>query len=286
MTNRKTNQKRPGRMKAPKDDSALLDGLDESMPRSRGSYVLLGVKVVSGLVLLAVTVGALAFGVHRYAQTTPRFAVSTVEIQGTKRLLREDVLAASGIQKGQNIFSLQIEKAERALVDSPWISSARVTRRLPGTVKLDVVEREPKAIAVISDKNFLVSQDGTPFKELGSGDPHDLPLITGITARALSQDRRAEIERIVQTLGLLQTYEKLAVSGNYPIQEAHLSDTGSVSLVVGEPATTLHLGLGPFKKKLLRAERVLSKTRHDGGQPHVVFLDNEAHPERVVVRVQ
>lgn len=286
MTNRKTKSTRNGRVRAPRDTTSFEDGLPGRVRLSGLSYALLTLKVVVGLAALSAAAFGLAWGVHRYAQTTPRFAVKTIEIEGTQRLMREDVLATAGVQKGMNLFSLDIAAAERKLVESPWISSARVTRRLPGTVRLNLVERDPRAVLVVSGKNFLVASDGTPFKELGRGDPHDLPVITGISPESLARDRRAEVERLGDTLGLFSAFEKLSIARTYPLQEAHLSETGSVTLIVGDSGIALHLGSGPFKRKLLRAERVLEKTRREGGSPEVVFLDNEAHPERVVVRVQ
>ena len=286
MSNRKTKEASRKKARAPRDSADGVEGQALVLPRSSWQWVVLGLKVTVGLSLLVATVGTLAWGVHRYAQTTPRFAIVKLDVEGTKRLARDDVLRAAGVVRGQNLFSMDIAAAERALVDSPWISSAQVTRRLPGTVRFQVVERDPRAVAVISGKNFLVSQDGTPFKELGAGDPHDFPLITGISVEALARDRRAELDRVSQALSLLREYEELPLSRATPAQELHLSDTGTVTLVVGDAGTTLHLGKSPWKQKLLRAERVLSKARRAGGTPQVVFLDNEAHPERVVVRVQ
>lgn len=257
-------------------------------PRTRSAlkWTLLGLKVSLGLTLLLAAVVTLAWGVHRYAQTTPRFAIVNLEVEGTKRLARDDVLAAARVKIGQNLFLLDIPGSERALVESPWISSAHVTRRLPGTVRLQVVEHDPRAIIVMGGKNFLVSSDGTPFKELGQGDPHDFPLITGISAAELRRDKRAEMERLARTLALLRQYEALPLGRSHPVQEVHLTDSGSASLTVGGTGVALHLGAPPWRQKLLRAERVLSKAERSGGNPQVVFLDNDAHPERVVMRVQ
>jgi cell division protein FtsQ len=209
-----------------------------------------------------------------------------IELEGTKRLREVDVLSTSGLRLGDNLFALDTSKAESALLSSPWIASARIRRQLPGTVTVSIKEREPRAIAAISGKNFLVSAEGTPFKTLGVGDPHDLPLITGISAEALARDRRAEIARVTDALGLLQEYAGSSIAQKLPAEEVHLDGSGRASLVVGTTGTTLHLGVGPWKKKLLRAERVITKARRNGGNPSVLFVDNEAHPERVVLRVR
>lgn len=287
MGNRRTKAEKSAKTRAPREYLGIFeDSPSLSMPRSAWSWVLLSFKVVLGLALIVGAVGSLAWGVHRYAQTTPRFAVSQVEIEGTRRLARDDVLGAAGIKKGDNLFALDVEAAEKALLESPWIASARVTRQLPGTIRLEVLERDAVALAVLDNTTFLVSQDGEPFKEMGSGDPHDLPIVTGVSLEGLAADRRAELDRLRETLGLLREYEKLSIAQSFPAEEVNLQPSGDAILMVGNTGIALHLGAAPWKRKLLRAERVLSKTRRSGGTPSVVFLDNEAHPERVVVRVE
>ena len=53
---------------------------------------------------------------------------------------------------------------------------------------------------------------------------------------------------------------------------AHLSD--------------LHLGAGPFRQKLMMAARIMAKLQATGELPGIIFLDNQARPERVVVRMR
>jgi hypothetical protein len=68
--------------------------------------------------------------------------------------------------------------------------------------------------------------------------------------------------------------------------QERLDADGSIQLVVGELGVSLVFGKGPVEQKLLMAARVLGKVRAKGELPKVVFLDNEAHPERVVVRLR
>ena len=64
------------------------------------------------------------------------------------------------------------------------------------------------------------------------------------------------------------------------------SDLGDVSLTVGKAGITVHVGKGPWRKKLLMAERVIGQMEKKGRVPGIVFADNVAHPERVVVRMR
>jgi cell division protein FtsQ len=286
MSNRRFKRKTKATAKSPVENpSHFEEGEEAKTKRSVLQWSLLSLKVISGLTLLVVAVISLAYGVHHYARTTPRFAISQIEILGTKRLVREDVLRAAGLSRGQNLFALEVEETEKRLLESPWVSAVRVTRRLPDSVVLEVSEREAVALCVLSGKTFLVSQKGIPFKELGRGDPHDLPIVTGLSPKALAQDRQAELNRLSEALSLLREYERLGLSRDLSAQEVHLDPTGGVVLNVGKKGTSLVLGQGPFKRKLLRAERVLRKSQRAGASPEVLYLDNVAHPERVVLRV-
>ncbi len=286
MTNRR-NEKKSRARHAPSDPrDSFADGELPRPSRAFWGWVATGLKVVVGVALIVGAVLGISWGVYRYAKTTPRFSVKSIEIEGTKRLSRDDILAASGLSPGENLFSLDVEKAQRTLVQSPWIERARVTRRLPNNIVIEVHEREARAVFVVDGQSFLVDENGVPFKRVGVGDPHDLPYVTGISIDALARDRGLEHERLRDILSMIRSYEHLPVAKNYPPEEVHVKPSGHVTLVVGAKGIALHLGLPPFKQRLLRAERVLSKTLRGGATPSVVFLDNQAHPERVVVRVQ
>jgi cell division protein FtsQ len=161
-----------------------------------------------------------------------------------------------------------------------------VTRRLPSTLRVELTEREASAVVALAEHVYLVTREGVPFKEVEPGDPYDLPLITGASPENLARDRTREIERIQTGLEVLHQYERVPLSKVYPAEEVHLADAGDVTLTAGKDGVTLELGTGPWRKKLLMAEEVVGELRRKGRTPGIVFLDNQAHPERVVVRMR
>jgi cell division protein FtsQ len=48
----------------------------------------------------------------------------------------------------------------------------------------------------------------------------------------------------------------------------------------------LALGQPPYARKLAMASEVMGELRAKARTPGIVFLDNQAHPERVVVRMK
>ncbi|HEX7668280.1 MAG TPA: FtsQ-type POTRA domain-containing protein [Polyangiaceae bacterium] len=250
------------------------------------SVIWAGLRLSLGLgVILGISV-AMAYGAHRYALTSPRFAIRQFAVKGNRHHGAAELSKIAGIERGQNLFSVDTRAAEARLLENPWVRQAKVGRELPGTLRVEVVERDAVAVTTLEDSLYLVTPEGEPFKAVEPGDPSDLPIITGLTFRDLAQDRARAVERLSLGLEVLRDYEAMPLSKIYEAEEAHLVPDGSVVLTIGKKGTALYLGKGPFRQKLLMAARVIGKVQGGGELPGIVFLDNEAHPERVVVRMR
>jgi len=263
-------------------------GSQPDMAGARGVVALLwsALKLASGLAVVVGVSLAVAWSAHHYALNSPRFAIHTVDLVGAKRTTLEQIKTASGIAVGLNIFALDTDVAERKLLENPWISEVKVTRRLPSILRVELSEREAAAVVALGERLYLVTPEGVPFKEIQAGDPFDMPLISGASPENLQRDRKREIERIQTGLEVLRQYERVPLSRVYPPEEVHIADAGDVTLTCGKDGVTLELGTGPWRKKLLMAEEVVGELRKKGRTPGIVFLDNSAHPERVVVRMR
>jgi len=253
---------------------------------SRPSRVAAALRVVLGFVVVVGASVGVAVSAHRYALTSPRFAVRHVEVRGGTLLGPEEVRAQGGIAPGANLFALDTASVERKLLQNPYVAKVRVARKLPGTLEVDLTERSAEALTVLAERLYLVSREGEPFKQVESSDPVDLPLISGLEAEGFARDRRRELERLNLGLEVLGQYARLGMSRVYVPQEVHIAESGDVTLIVGKEGTAVNLGKGPFRQRLLMAERVVNETRRAGRLPGIVFADNSAHPERVVVRMR
>lgn len=254
--------------------------------RSRLGFVASVAKLCLLIGVLFGAVAGFAYAANRFFVTTTRFAIEQVQVEGSRRFGDAQILTMAGVQRGDNLFALDLEAAERALTNNPWIVAAHLTRRIPDTLEIQVEEHAAAALAAIDGALYLVTQDGTPIKPVAEGDETDYPVVTGVGAEALRADRDRALERIAAGIAILERYARLSVAKAYAAQEIHMSDDGSVSLVVGDRGVTFHLGQGPFRQKMLMAARVMGKLRARQQTPTIVFLDNQAHPERVVVRLR
>lgn len=104
------------------------------------------------------------------------FAVRQVEVVGARYLAPDDIAARLGLDASASVWA-PLSGLEAALRDMPGLSGVRVTRRLPGTIVVEVVEREPVALADGPAGLVAIAADGGALPYDASVGPVDAPLV-------------------------------------------------------------------------------------------------------------
>lgn len=149
-----------------------------------------------GLSLCAVVaIGAHATGVtakihEEYAQAVGRagFQVKKVEVVGADRIDRLKVYDIALAQKDRSMAAVDLEDVRGDLMKYGWIKDARVSRRLPDTLVVDIVERTPAAIWQHNNRLSLIDEKGVVLEPVSVATMPDLPLVIGPKANQRSQD--------------------------------------------------------------------------------------------------
>ena len=249
---------------------------------------------VIGFVMVVGIGGTVAWGARHYVKTSPRFAVSEIVTTGAKRRSPDELASIAGIAKGQNVFATDLDRARARLINDPWVSEATLARQLPGTIFLRVVEREAGGIVATNDGSakaagggtYVVTREGAIIKRLETGDPTDLPIVTGVVLQHLMHDREGATRTVRRALDLAADYEHTPLARRSPLEEVHVEANGEMTLVIGKSAVALHMGSPPYRRKLEQALRVVAELDRRGAKPDSIMLDNEARPDRVVVRMR
>jgi cell division protein FtsQ len=93
--------------------------------------------------MFIVICAALVFGISVF------FRVSTVEVEGADFYDEQEVVDASGIESGDNLFFINRFTAEsRIYAKLPYVQSVSVSRKLPNRIVIEV--KEAKAVAYVS----------------------------------------------------------------------------------------------------------------------------------------
>ncbi|MFZ5471948.1 MAG: cell division protein FtsQ/DivIB [Myxococcota bacterium] len=240
-----------------------------------------------GRVLAALALGAgLAGGVwffRLWALASPRFSLQQVQCTGLTRASQSELLRLAGLAPGQNLFSLDVDAAQRAMASHPWVQSVTVTRRLPHGLDVTVVEHQPVAVVALGEL-YLLDDAGVPFKRLQPHDGVDLPLLTGVAREAYVARPEEMAARFMKAVAVAKAYQAAPAARTERLSEVRLEGEELV-LVVGE-GQEVRLGTGDAASALARLERVRAELARRGLFARVVRLDNRSRPQWVTVETE
>ena len=95
--------------------------------------------------------------------------VTDIEVEGRDTTDTATIMDALKADRGTPILSVSPSRAKQQLESLPWVRSAAIERRLPGTLYVRLVERHPLAVWQHDGKQELIDRDGEviPVKDLG-----------------------------------------------------------------------------------------------------------------------
>lgn len=88
------------------------------------------------------------------------FKLENVVIKGNKRLEVKHIINSINARYGIPILSINLSKVRETLLKNEWVKVGVVERKLPNTLIISIIEREPIAIWQNEYKHYLISDDG------------------------------------------------------------------------------------------------------------------------------
>ena len=134
--------------------------------------VVLAVGVYGGVVLSRLPIGqAIPVGAADRALAASAalgLVVGDIEVVGRETTDRATIMAALAAERGTPILAVSPSRAKEKLESLPWVRSATIERRLPGTLLVRLVERHPLAVWQHAGKHELIDREGAviPVRDL------------------------------------------------------------------------------------------------------------------------
>ncbi len=123
------------------------------------------------------------------------FAVREIKVEGQKNAEREVVLLALGLRGDASIFAFDLVAARARIESLSWVRSARVSRLLPDTIRVEITERKPLAIWQRGGRLSVIDENGTPLSDSKVADFAALPLIVGFGGAVQSRALLEELDK-------------------------------------------------------------------------------------------
>lgn len=143
-----------------------------------------------GLYAIAASTGITAKANEEIAQAVGKagFEVKKVEVLGVNRIDQMKIYDLALNQKNRSMASVDLDALRNDLMKYGWVEDARVSRRLPDTLVIDIVERTPTAVWQNKQKLALIDVNGVVLEPVSVATMPDLPLVIGPNANVQTKE--------------------------------------------------------------------------------------------------
>lgn len=225
--------------------------------RQRRLLILRAGAVVAGVLLL--WAAWVAFS------NSPIFAVQQVEVLGNVELSEQSVIDSASIPADARLLRLETDEVEQRLLSNPWIADARVSRRVPSTVRIEVQERVPVAMVDTGLSFWFVDADYRVIAETTPTTDTAVPVIRDVPDFVAEPGAVSESEALRNAVQVLRGLSDELVATVRMVSAPAVNETALLT------ATSVEIMIGQASR-LDEKSAVVSNILTERGD-QVVFID-------------
>ena len=167
------------RVAVPKKIAARLPVKPAQANKLAGWAFGLFVVAIAAVSLIALDVPAKLGTAAGEAVGNAGFRVRSIDVRGIERMDPRPVYELAADQKTTAMPLLDVTGIRQRLLEYGWVKDARVSRRFPDTLVIDIVERRPAALWQDEDRLTLIDAEGVVLDRVPVSQMPDLPLLVG-----------------------------------------------------------------------------------------------------------
>jgi len=218
------------------------------MKKNKAIRLLLNnLEIIVGSILIT-TIILLSFQWGSYRNV---FEMDGLLITGENILEKSDYIELVGEIENQSIKDIDLEGLSEKLEQNPFVKAARVSKRYPNLIKVDIVEREP--IAILNNKvqlmidNEAVILPNNPFTENAL-----IPVLSGFNpANDLYPEGQVTFSiKVKEAIGILNFIQKNYDDFYEEISELTINKNDEYVIILSEQPTKVILGRDNISRKI------------------------------------
>lgn len=134
---------------------------------------------------------------------TTFFDIKNIDIKGNSIIEEEKILLASGVNMGENIFKIDIDKLEENLLRHPYIKEVTIKRWLPDGIKIQVSERKETLVYHNNGSYIYIDNEGYVLNVLSEFKNKKIPLLESDLKLSAKTSEKVDYETFPQIKEIL-----------------------------------------------------------------------------------
>ncbi len=164
---------------------------------------------------------------------------------------------------GKNLDKTNLKVISNNIENHPYIQAARVSKKYPSKIKVEVIEREPIAILQI-DPMVLLDKEGYVLPDAGNLKNYNVPIMTNFNTEnnLYPPGEKAMSLNVKKCIYWLNKIKKHYYSLYENLSEMKMTANNEMQLILSEQPTHIYLGVDEIWMRLNTLKNFETKLNH------------------------
>ena len=260
-------------MRAGEKNTTVVTSTPAAARKRLGKYVMIP---------LVLSIAVLSHFAREWRSTVK---VTSINVAGTRSLSKNALAKLSGVEMSAPLYDLDLAKVKRRIMAEPLLKDVQLNREYPGSLVIEVSEREPMAALNCGQMRF-VDAEGVVLPYLDGDRKLDLPLIIGIDGIQSEKVGKPIINKeLFAALDIIRQAQLLDSTIYHMISEIDMNRGGDIRINSLDAGIPVILGREDIPKKLLLFETFWTNFVNAGDAQKLKYVDLRFE-DQVVVKWQ
>lgn len=215
--------------------------------------------------------------------SSPLFNIKNIEVEGNSKVSDEKMISISSIQFHTNIFSMKKRDAIEKIKTNPYIEDVKIAIKLPSTVKIEVVEREPRYMLQFADSYVYINNQGYMLEI--SNEALEVPILIGFTTDLsnIKAGNRINVEDLEKMNMVIKIFETVKSNDmGHLVSKIDISNDKNYTIILESEGKKVYLGdCSDLNTRILYLKAILEKSAGRSGE---IFLNVDLNTQDVYFR--
>ena len=232
-------------------------------------------KVLFGFIILLVAIILVL--------CSPLFNIKNIEVEGNSKLSNERIISISTLQTHTNIFKFNTKLISEKIKENAYVNEAKITRKLPSTVKITIDERQPKYMLQFADSYVYINNQGYMLEI--SNEKLELPILIGFTTDLsnIKAGNRINVTDLKKMDMVIKIYEAIKSNGlGELVNKIDISNDKNYAIILENEGKTVYLGdCTELNTRILYLKSILETVQGKSGE---IFLNVDLNSQEPYFR--
>jgi cell division septal protein FtsQ len=203
--------------------------------------------------------GFLGFMGYRTVTASEFFDVKKIDVRGAARSSKDDIEKIVGSETEKSgVWNADLNEIKSRVERLAYVKSAAVSRVLPDGVRVNVVERVPKAVARIDGGDFWVDDEAVILSLVGKNEERPAFFLRGWDQSKAENAQKDNQARVKMYQKMLEDWREFDLAKR--VKELDLDDLQDPKAIVEDSGMTVSIDLGKenYAKRLQKGLEIVA----------------------------